>query len=142
MESIRLTLKNIKPAVEQIGINRIKLMLDEYTLNHNIKTVLLHNGNLELIPYSHWKIITESLTEALTNTLKYSDATKISISLEVLNRLLKVEIKDNGNGTTKIKKGLGINGIEERSSTVNGKVIIDSSEGFSIIILLPIEEVV
>jgi signal transduction histidine kinase len=140
MDSIRLTLKNIKPAVEQLGINRIKLTLDEYTLNHNIKTALLHRGNLELIPHSHWKIIDESLTEALTNTLKYSNATLISISIEVLNKLVKAEIKDNGEGTKDIKKGLGLNGIEERSSTVNGKVIIDSTEGFSIILLLPIEE--
>ena len=58
--------------------------------------------------------------------------------MEVLNTLLKVEIKDDGIGCIKIIKGLGLSGIEERTMNLNGKVIIDGSNGFSVIILLPI----
>lgn len=41
MENIRATLRNIKPATEQLGINRVKLLLDEFTVNNHLKTSLV-----------------------------------------------------------------------------------------------------
>lgn len=140
MESIRATLRNIKPATEQIGINRLKLLLDEFALDNQIKTSMVYKGNLGTISYLYWKIMNENIGEALTNALKYSRATSISLNIEVLNKFVKLEIKDNGVGTLKVVKGLGIKGIEERTGIVGGKVIIDGSNGFSIITLLPQEE--
>jgi len=58
--------------------------------------------------------------------------------VEVLNTLIKVEVKDDGIGCFRIEKGLGLSGIEERTMNLNGKVIFDGSSGFSVIILLPI----
>ena len=55
-----------------------------------------------------------------------------------LNKMIKVEVKDNGKGTAIIKKGLGIMGMEERTASVNGKIIVDSTSGFSVTMLLPI----
>ncbi len=43
-----------------------------------------------------WKIIGENVTEALTNAMKYADATVISIDIHVLNKMVKVQVKDNG----------------------------------------------
>ncbi|MCY8016369.1 sensor histidine kinase, partial [Bacillus haynesii] len=48
--------------------------------------------------------------------------------------------KDNGKGRQKIKKGMGIIGMEERAASVNGKVIVDGSNGFSVTTLLPKHE--
>lgn len=141
MENIRATLRNIKPPVEQIGINRIKTMLDEFSVNHGIKTNLLYKGSVENISQLYWKIINENITETLTNALKYSKCTSIGVNIEVLNKLVKCEVRDNGIGAQACKKGLGIKGIEERCTNVGGKVIIDGSNGFSIITLLPLEEV-
>jgi signal transduction histidine kinase len=76
--------------------------------------------------------------EAMTNTLKYAHASDIKINIQVLNKLIKQEIKDNGVGSFNIIKGLGLKGIEERCANMGGKVIIDGSKGFSIIALLPI----
>lgn len=140
MESIRATLRNIKPAPQQLGINRLKLLLDEFTANQQIRTSLLHQGNLETIAQIQWKVIYDNAGEALTNTLKYSGATAVTINVEVLHSLIKAEIKDNGAGACSINKGMGIRGMEERSGSLGGKVIVDGSRGFSVITLLPIEE--
>ncbi|MCX8129854.1 MAG: sensor histidine kinase [Clostridia bacterium] len=139
MESIRATLRNIKPVSEQLGVNRLKLLLEEFTVNSKIKSNLLHKGNLEQISYVQWKIIYENIKEALTNTIKYSNASTVTVHIEVLNKFIKAEIRDNGVGAAKIKKGLGIAGMEERSEGIGGKIITDGSKGFSIITLLPIE---
>jgi signal transduction histidine kinase len=138
IENIRLTLKNMKPPTEQVGIHRLKLLVDDFNAKQLIKTVLTHEGNLDIIAPIQWKIIHENVTEALTNTMKYSHATQVSVDLKVLNKMIRVEVKDNGAGTATIKKGLGIIGMEERTASVNGKMIVDSSDGFSVTTLLPL----
>lgn len=138
MESIRATLRNIKPASEQLGINRVKLLLDEFSVNNQIAASLIHSGNLQQITPIQWKVIHDNVHEALTNTLRYSGATTVRVSIEVLNKFVKAEIKDNGIGAYTYNKGLGLRGMEERSGSIGGKLIIDGSRGFSVITLLPI----
>jgi len=138
MESIRFTLKNIKPKVEQLGINKIKLLVDEFKSKGKIDSNLYYSKNLEKITYVMWKVIYDNIQEVFTNIIKYSQANNVKVSVEVLSTLLKVEIKDDGIGCFRIEKGLGLSGIEERTMNINGKVIFDGSSGFSVIILLPI----
>ncbi|WP_442602260.1 sensor histidine kinase [Paenibacillus sp. KN14-4R] len=138
IENIRLTLKNKKPPTEQMGIHRMKLAIDEFTVKHAIQTHFTHQGNLDIITPIQWKIIHENITEALTNTMKYAEATSISIEIQVLNKFVKAKVKDNGKGTPRIKKGLGIVGMEERAAALSGTVISDGSDGFSVTTLLPI----
>lgn len=140
MENIRATLRNIKPPAEQLGINRVKLLLDEFTVNNHLQTSLVHSGNMERITPIQWKVISDNLGESLTNALKYSGATAISLKIEVFNKFVKAALNDNGQGAFTVKKGLGINGMEERSGRIGGKVVIDGSKGFSVITLLPLEE--
>ena len=139
MEDIRSTLRTIKPAPEQLGINRLKAILDEHSFNSQMKTHLNYQGDLNCITHSQWRIILENVREALTNTLKYSSAGEVKINLEIMNKLIKVEIKDNGVGAISIKKGLGLEGMEERTESCGGKLILDSSDGFSVITLLPVK---
>lgn len=139
MESIRATLSNIKPPAGQLGINRLKLLLDEFANSHRVNTALLHKGNLERISPVQWKVILDNAGEALTNVLKYSGATSVTVNIEVLHKIIKAEVKDNGLGAYAVKKGLGIKGMEERSANIGGKVIIDGSSGFSAITLLPLD---
>ncbi|MDQ1144171.1 signal transduction histidine kinase [Bacillus sp. SORGH_AS 510] len=140
IEKIRMTLKNMKPPTEQVGINRMKLLLDDFNAKQSIKTVLTYEGNLDHITPIQWKIIHENVTESLTNAMKYSGATLVSVDVKVLNKIIRVEVKDNGVGTEMIKKGLGIMGMEERTASVDGKIIVDSTHGFSVTTLLPITQ--
>lgn len=139
MESIRSTLRTIKPAPEQLGINRLKLILEEFSLNNGIETSFSFNGKLDDITHVQWRIMTDNIKEALTNSLKYSSATVIEVRLEVMHKLIKLEVKDNGRGAAAIVNGMGISGMEERTGSAGGKLIVDGSGGFSIITLLPVE---
>lgn len=140
IEDIRITLKNMKPPTEQIGLQRLKLMIEEFSVQHQLRMPFVYKGNIDLITPIQWKIISENMTEALTNSLKYSGATEISIEIQVLNKLVRVEVKDNGRGleADKVVKGLGMIGMEERTAAVKGTIIVDGTNGFSVTTLLPI----
>ncbi|MBB6284576.1 sensor histidine kinase [Geobacillus subterraneus] len=140
IEQIRMTLKQMKPTPEQMGINRVKLFIDEFSVQHHLPVPLVCKGDLDVITPIQWQVIYENIAEALTNAIKYAEATAIAVEIHVLNRVIKVEVKDNGKGATKIKKGLGIIGMEERAASVHGTVIVDGTNGFSVTTLLPIHE--
>jgi len=125
MEDIRSTLRSIKPAPEQLGINRLKTMLDEFSMSCPIKSELEYDGNISVITHQQWRVITDNVKEALTNAMKYSKARNIRVGINVMNKLVKVEVKDDGVGSYSIKKGLGIKGMEERTESLEGKLVLD-----------------
>lgn len=135
MESIRSTLKNIKPPIEQMGINKVKLLISSFSKKSGIKAAIFYEGNIDIITYVQWKVLYDNISEALTNASKYSMAKNLSVKIQVLNKLVKTEIKDDGKGCMNYSKGLGIRGMEERTQNINGKLIVDGSDGFSVIIL-------
>lgn len=137
IDRIRADLTALKPATEQLGIHRLKLLLEEFSARHPIRTALVYEGDLNAISPIHWKIIQENVKEALTNTLKYAGATGVSVRIQVLPTLIRAEAADNGRGEAKFIKGIGILGMEERAAAVNGQVIADGSGGFSVTTLLP-----
>ncbi|MCR1950908.1 hypothetical protein NSA50_07515 [Clostridium sp. DSM 100503] len=51
-------------------------------------------------------------------------------------KIIKLEVKDNGNGCKFINKGIGLTNIEDKINNVEGKIIFNSEEGFGVIILI------
>lgn len=138
IEQIRQVLKSMKPLKEQLGINRMRLLADEFAATHEMETQLTHEGDLDRIEPLHWRIIQQNVTEALTNTVKYAEATAVSIHIQVLHTMIKASVSDNGAGASKVIKGLGMIGMEERTAAVSGKVIVDGSKGFAVTTLIPL----
>ncbi|MFD1177778.1 sensor histidine kinase [Paenibacillus puldeungensis] len=137
IEKIRQTLKNIKPPVQQLGIHRLKTAVEGFGTRSDLQVSVVHGGDLERITPLYWKIIHDNVTEALTNTAKYASATTVHVEVRVLSKLIKVVVSDNGRGQAKIVKGLGLLGMEERTASVNGTVIADGTQGFSVTTLIP-----
>jgi len=137
MDEIRQTLRDIKPSSEQIGINRLKVILDEFAARTGIETSLWHDDKLFCIDLAQWRIICENATEFLTNSLKHSKCNKITVKIQVFNKIIRCEMRDNGKGAQKIVKGLGLRGIEDRCENAGGKVVIDGANGFSVIMIFP-----
>lgn len=137
IEEIRLTLKNHKPLVEQLGLNRLKAAVESFGMQSNLRTSVVHEGNMEVITPLQWKIIHENVLECLTNAAKYASATAVNVEVRVFNRFIQAVVSDNGKGAGQIVKGLGLLGMEERTASVNGTVIADGSSGFTVSTLIP-----
>ncbi|MEP2936677.1 MAG: sensor histidine kinase [Gilvibacter sp.] len=82
------------------------------------------------------------IQEALQNTIKYAQATKVIIEFAIVNRFLVVTIADNGVGFNKKKnkKGIGLKNMQSRVTNLNGTFSIQSSKesGTKITLRLPL----
>ena len=85
----------------------------------------------------------DNCRETVTNTLRYSEASRIDIILKFLNDRIEMYILDNGKGCDKISEHNGLRGIRERTESLGGTVRFNSiqGEGFNTIIKIPIKEV-
>lgn len=136
MEEIRYTLKELKPASSESGLSQVKGLLQDFKERTGITPKLVYKGDLESIDLERWHVIGENLKETMTNFIKYSKADIFEVSIEVLNKIIKVRFKDNGHIHKPITKSLGLMGIEERTLGIDGKLIINTENGFETIMLL------
>ena len=139
-EAIRRILKDIKPEAATINIGSIKQMAAEAKEKSGVQTDVAYDSGVSVLTPKQWQVITDNIREALTNIMKHSKATRTIITFDRLNRIFKVSIKDNGKGCIEIKNGLGLSGMEERTVRAGGTLITDGTNGFSVIMLLPIEQ--
>ncbi len=85
-------------------------------------------------------IIYKVIRESLINSFRHGKATHISIHFRVDNKVLHIDIIDNGTGSKSINKGIGLNSMEERVTGANGHIKFTSSErDFSVHVQLPIQ---
>ena len=76
--------------------------------------------------------------EQLNNTLKYSNARNVDLSLVQTKHSLELMVKDDGVGfdTAKIKNGVGLKNIHTRVEIHNGKIILESAPGKGCILIV------
>jgi len=126
------------------SINQLILSYKE-TLNFTI-SLSEHIGAIRFdksIELNIYRII----QEALTNIIKYAQASLVSISLEMNKQKLHLGISDDGIGMELNEKnsysGIGLKNMRSRVSIMHGELIIDSlpSNGTSITVIIPIENV-
>ena len=80
--------------------------------------------------------------EALSNVMKYSGATYVKITVREHPALYQLCVEDNGHGCAdNMNKttGIGLKNMQERVSTLNGTLRIESEKGFRIFVVIPKE---
>lgn len=137
MEKIRRILHSQNPMDDELGLPRIRKLLLDFTGQSRVECSLETEGPMEALSSLQWNTIQSSLKEALTNVHKYSSADHFLCRIEVLNRLIRVEFRDNGNPPPHIHFGMGLKNMEERARNLGGKLLCHSRNGLSITLLLP-----
>ena len=70
------------------------------------------------------------MAEALTNAVKHAEARQVIVALAQPNGCLTVEVSDDGRGfDSAAVRGIGLAGLADRMSIVNGALTIDSKKG-------------
>lgn len=138
----RDTLANVRKAVYALKDNKnrmnfstlIKEMIDSITCMGSIETSFTYDEAIEAIPPELKHVLYRTIQEALTNSIRHANASRIEVSLNIAGRKLNLTISDNGIGTGEIIKNNGLNGIEKRIHSLGGSVDFQSSvnNGFQV----------
>lgn len=108
--------------------------MERFSVNYEIKTDFLVEGDTEKIPAPIWNCLKDNLTEALTNTVKHSNASEFALKIHVYDKIIRAEFSDNGSGGIGFSKGMGLDGIEDRVAVCGGKCLFQYGvTGFKII---------
>ncbi len=135
IRSARRIITELRPAVlDELGLlTAIQWQALEFENRTGIRcriTRLQHDVELK---QSASTAVFRILQEALTNVAKHSEATSVTISLQVVDGNMVVEIADDGKGMAEDKKkdptSTGILGIRERVIALNGEFKIKSVGG-------------
>lgn len=134
VDSIREALHEERPKRHIAGIAEFKEMLESFAVTYDKKTDFSAEGDIQKITPQIWNCLKENLTEALTNTVKHSDADKFSFHIRIYNKVIRAEFTDNGSNSDSFTKGMGLEAIEERTADAGGNCIFQNgSAGFKII---------
>lgn len=74
------------------------------------------------LPYEIYKALISAMREAVTNSLKHAAPTRLTVDIQNLDGLLRVEICDDGAGasTSPTQAGNGLRNIRERLALIGG----------------------
>ncbi|MGN7470391.1 sensor histidine kinase [Brevibacillus sp. SAFN-007a] len=145
LDEIRTSVHTLAMDKTSLGLTPLRALLSQAQKHTGIKMELL-SSELD-IPLSQELTITfyRILQEAITNTLRHSNAQEIQVSVEQREGSLYLSIQDDGNITPQdeIKPGFGLTGIAERIQQLNGSLSFFAKEphGFRLDVIVPLEHV-
>jgi signal transduction histidine kinase len=129
---IKHSIKALRPQAmeEKTFFVSILSLINETMENTNIHITLnnLLSQDIKLpsqIEIALFRVIQESIT----NSIRHGQASEIEIDIRQSNNVLQLCIVNNGIGCINIKKGYGMQGIQERIESLNGNVEFTSSQG-------------
>ena len=135
IEKIRETVHDLTPLIE-IGIDHLNKLCSEFTFCPIEFKVF---GDSSKVPIYLWNILEPCLKEALTNIMKHSMAEKVNITLDITPYIVRLCVENNGVKSKKELSGIGLRNLRHRVGVVGGNISTDTSDGFRLICVLPIE---
>ena len=138
MDEIRAILRKERPPKYRLAILQLEKLCEDCR-DKGVETTLVTEGDLAVVSEKYLEVILDNAYEAVSNALKYAGCTKIEIRIHVMNRLVRCSIADNGIGCAELTDGMGISGMRRRMREINGILDFDTSKGFVINMLLPLE---
>lgn len=139
MNDIRGIIHKITPKSNEIGIQKIKEEMLEKFKDTDIKVHIITEGDLRRVSINNWMIFERVCRELSTNMIKYSRGKNIQIKINVFNKVITLSFSDDGIGCEDFNMGFGLRKIEEEIVLNKGHLIINSIEGFQVIVTIKID---
>lgn len=139
MDEIRAILRKERPKKYKLAMLQIEKLCEDCRMK-GVNAELITEGELSQVPEKYLEIICDNAYEAVSNSMKYAECTRIEIKLVVLNQMIRCSISDNGVGCAEVIEGLGISGMRWRMRKINGILDFESETGFTVNMLLPLPD--
>ena len=151
IQDIRGLIYDLRPlALDQLGlIGAINQQVERFAQQSDIEASFESPGNLALAPITEVTVL-RVVQECLTNIQKHAEASRVDVSLQIVNSGMELRIKDNGRGFDRRKAisgtlegGHGLQNMQERAELLGGSFSVQTSPkaGCNIILYIPSMEV-
>lgn len=142
LEEIRSSVHTLAVDKTSLGLTPLRAMLSQAEKHTGVKMELV-TDKLDITLSQEITItIYRILQEAVTNTLRHSDAKHIEVVVENRGQHLWFSIRDDGSITPNkaVKPGFGLHGIQERLTKLNGRFryFVRTPHGFQIDVEIPL----
>ena len=137
MDEIRAILRKERPDKKQMALLQLYELCEDCN-KKGVETELLTEGELSVIEPDVWEVILDNCFEAVSNAMKYAECKHINISIVAMNKMIRVNVKDDGKGCKNIVDGMGLSGMRQRIRSVGGTIDFESQRGFNINMLIPL----
>lgn len=132
---IRRAVDALKP--DNFNIISIREMIKNYSIKSGLDINLsIGNENIYLSP-AQTTVIYRIIQEALTNSTKHSNVTRVDIEIERSTESIGIHIGDNGSSKGEYIEGNGLKGIRTRINSLGGTVRFLCDNGFNIDLSIP-----
>ncbi|MGG4495732.1 histidine kinase [Brevibacillus reuszeri] len=144
LEEIRSSVHTLAMDKTSMGLTPLRALLSQAEKHTSIKMELISSDQEVHLSQEMTITFYRILQEAVTNSLRHSNAKEIQVVIEKRNESLFLSVRDDGNiarGTT-IKPGFGLNGISERIRQLNGSLayFVREPHGFQLDVVIPLEQ--
>ena len=137
--------KNSGVIAKQGLLKAVQHMADKVSVSNKIKIEVLDYGLDNRLENSLELTLFRIIQELVTNVIKHSKASEVTIHLTNHDDSINIMVEDNGigfnpNQITKTNKGMGISSIDKRVEHLDGKLTIESekNKGTTVIIDIPL----
>lgn len=142
LDDVRRSVDKLKPdALERYTLKEALdiLMLDFQKMTDVSIRYMCHIPSLEL-EQDEQEVVYRIVQEGITNAVRHGDATIIYVTIAKEGNTLILIIEDNGKGCKKIKRGFGLNHMQDRIDLLHGDIRFYGQNGFTIIAEIPIRQ--
>ncbi|MEO8614148.1 MAG: PAS domain S-box protein [Luteolibacter sp.] len=130
--------RELRPAIlDDLGlIPALKTFLKEFMEETGVRVSLTVFAGIEQAPDAVKTVLFRISQEALTNVARHAKANHVTVSIQLIDNTIHLEIKDNGqgfevNGKAAARKNnrLGLLGMRERVEMIGGEFRVESAPG-------------
>jgi two-component system, NarL family, sensor histidine kinase UhpB len=120
-----------QPAVETRFVQSVRDQANEFARTSGIEAEVSITSCPDEITYNAAVNLRRVLGEALTNVRRHSDASRVTVTLQVVDDALALTVADNGGGMETIDggSGFGLRGMRERALLLGGRLSMDGAPG-------------
>ncbi len=137
-EDLRRISIDLRPSIlDNIGLVEALRWLVDDLYEKGVNAKLVTNGEVRKLPAESDVHVFRFIQEALNNVKRHSEASEAVVEMDYYSDCVKVSVQDNGKGFTlpehigkfSINGKLGIMGMQDRASLLNGVFNIHSQPG-------------
>lgn len=147
IREVRRIATDLRPAVlDELGLaEAVQWHAQKYMQESGVESIVQIDPAVRALPREIATAMFRIFQESLTNVVRHSGATTVTIVLAIVHHALRMTVTDNGRGALESElhhaRSIGILGMRERASALGGEVVISgiAGSGTSVITTIPLE---